>query len=74
MKTIQVTYREMISVENVKTIEVTDEVYLQLEDEKSSEYCDLEAHMNDNTEWYKDFDSKDTYFEIKLINHKTTTL
>ena len=67
MKTIQVTYREFILVENVKTIVVSDDIAKKLEDENSTEYLNLKDEMDTETDWYFDFDSKDTFLEVREV-------
>ena len=67
MKTIEVTYREFIVVENVKTIVVSDDIAKKLEDENSTEYLNLKDEMDTETDWYFDFDSKDTFLEVREV-------
>jgi hypothetical protein len=67
MKTIEVTYREFILVENVKTIVVSDDIAKKLEDENSTEYLNLKDEMDTETDWYFDFDSKDTFLEVREV-------
>jgi len=67
MKTIQVTYREMILVENVKTMEVSDELYKKIQEKGSDEWNNLYDEISGDTEIYEHFDSKDTQLEIEVI-------
>jgi hypothetical protein len=67
MKTIQVTYREMILVENVKTMEVSDELYKKIQEKGSGEWNNLYDEISGDTEIYEHFDSKDTQLEIEVI-------
>ena len=67
MKTIEVTYREFILVENVKTIVVSDDIAKKLEDENSTEYLNLKDEMDTETDCYFDFDSKDTFLEVREV-------
>jgi len=67
MKTIEVTYREFILVENVKTIVVSDDIAKKLEDENSIEYLNLKDEMDAETDWFDDFDSKDTFLEVREV-------
>ena len=67
MKTIKVTYTEVIYVTNEKTINVTEAEYKKLRNEKSEFYQDLKHEMSLNTVAYDSYTEVDQRFlDIEL--------